>query len=144
MTRRRNSKSMEGLAEIYRSQSLQSTNVSEKSGSTLSLKKIFGKKPPKTGSKYSFLGSQAESVNSYATTASRGSNTSQKSNQSTSSTDSTGSTISTASKSSKWSYKTDRFTGPKNVPKPSKNGNKKSKDEYYASLWSQAYTFGGR
>lgn len=138
---------MEGLAEIYRSQSLQSTNISEKSGSTLSLKKIFGKKHPKVGSKYSFLGSQAESVNSYATTASRGSNTSQKTNKSSSSTDSassSASTASTASKSSKWSYKTDRFTGPKTVPKTSKPSDKKSKEEYYASLWSQAYAFGGR
>ena len=135
---------MEGLAEIYRSQSLQSTNISEKSGSTLSLKKIFGKKHPKERSKYSFLGSQAESVNSYATTASRASNTSQKSNQSSTSTDSTRSSVSTASKSSKWSYKTDRFTGPKTVPKSSKPSDKKSKEEYYASLWSQAYAFGGR
>jgi len=135
---------MEGLAEIYRSQSLQSTNVSEKSGSTLSLKKLFGKKHPKGGSKYNFLGSQAESVSSYATTASRASNTTQKSVQSTSSTDSANSTTSNTSKSSKWSYNTERFSGPKNVPKPNKTGNKKSKEEYYAALWSQAYAFGGR
>lgn len=134
---------MEGLAEIYRSQSLQSTNISEKSGSTLSLKKVFGKRQPKVGSKYSFLGSQAESVNSYATTSSKSSNASQRSTQSTTSTDSTNSNASTASKSSKWSFNTQRFSGPKNVPKASKKERYNSKD-YHAAFWSQAYAFGGR
>eukprot|EP00795_Rhopilema_esculentum_P003633 gene3633-14870_t len=134
---------MEGLAEIYRSQSLQSTNMSEKSASTLSLKKIFGKKHPKDGSKYSFLGSQAESVNSCSTTASSKSTDSQQSNASNASVKSTDST---ASKSSKWRYSTERFSGSKSkAKKPSMTKEEyfKSKN-YHEAVWSQAYLFGGR
>ena len=148
---------MEGLVEIHRSQmSLHSINSSaigsEKSSSTLSLKKLFAKKQHGSRS-YNYLGSRAESINSCNTTASKQTNMSHKNPNLAKSE----SALSTTSKISRWSYSTDRFSGPKHVPKPQTSSTeaKKSKKkvapadyyktkDYHDSFWAQAYAFGGR
>eukprot|EP00112_Aurelia_sp_Birch-Aquarium-sp1_P012127 Seg255.2 transcript_id=Seg255.2/GoldUCD/mRNA.D3Y31 product="hypothetical protein" protein_id=Seg255.2/GoldUCD/D3Y31 len=149
---------MEGLVEIHRSQMslhsiTSSTNNSEKSSSTLSLKKLFAKKQNGSRSSYNYLGSRAESINSYNTTSSKQTNMSQKNPNLAKSE----SALSTTSKISRWSYSTDRFSGPKHVPTPktsstpTKKSNKKvapadyyKTKDYHDSFWAQAYAFGGR
>eukprot|EP00794_Sanderia_malayensis_P019433 gene19433-21356_t len=138
---------MEGLVEIQQAQSSGSLNTVN-TGSTMSLKKVFGSMMMLKKSKnYDSLESDSESVKSFASGKSKLSTKSGKSTATRSSGKShLSSTNSTKTqKSIKGAYSMDRFSGPKHVPSPSgsKTGGYNSKS-YHEACWSQAYAFGGR